>query len=395
VTSDALYYFGSKKNEVDSSAQKLQITGFDYRIYDDTTNDTIYEYRVLTPENIFATLLTREDLQELRKDYPNQIIWSEPFILGYAASGFRNFKFINFLNVTTEFGPIIDVRYMGTKLFLFTERGLANVNVGEVLASTASGETFVDSSRFLNSSYFLIRNAPNIERNSIVRYENMLFFSDGKDVWMLTDGLKNISNGSIELDGTGFVGAVDPLHKEYRISDSTQTWAYSWEADSWFGPYTYKDVASIATNQEMFSIVGSELVKHNDSNSFAGETFQTLIESVADDLEDSSIDKTFRKFYLDYTTTGAENLVSETSTPLTDEDGDQLVTEEQTTDFQYAKEYGTWIAPDNTSTKNDTIGVGIKSSASNAKRLFWRFLSDAEDFVVSLVSFEWAPRKRR
>jgi hypothetical protein len=394
VTSPALYYLGRKDNEVDVAPVTLQTTGFDYEQETDGIIGT-FEYRILEDYNIFATLLTKDDLQELKEDFPYQIIWSEPFILGSSISGLRSFKFSNFLNLSNEYGPVVDVRYHNTKLFIFTERALAVSNIGEVLTSTASGETFVDSSRFLSGAYFLLKNLPSIQPKSIVKYESMLFFSDGKDVWMITESPQNISNGAVELTDTGAVGVVDPVNKEYRISDNGQTWAYNWESQTWVGPYTYADTVGVTANQDMFSVNSNKIVRHNDTNAFDGANFDTVVESVADDLEESSIDKLFRKWYLDYEVEEASFVLTEGGDPVLDEDEQEVDMETSTNDFQYGKVYGEWLSPTSISEKNEVRGIGIKKEAQNAKRLYWKFLSNAADFVIRMVAFEWMPRNRR
>jgi hypothetical protein len=394
VTSPALYYLGRKDNEVDGAPVTLQTTGFDYEQESDGLLATI-EYRLIEDYNIFSTLLTKDDLQELKEDFPYQIIWSEPFILGSSISGLRSFKFTNFLNLSNEYGAVVDVRYHNTKLFIFTERSLAVSNIGEVLTSTASGETFVDSSRFLSGAYFLLKNLPSIQPKSIVKYESMLFFSDGKDVWMITESPQNISNGAVELTDTGAVGVVDPVNKEYRISDNGQTWAYNWESQTWVGPYTYADTVGVTANQDMFSVNSNKIVRHNDTNAFDGANFDTVVESVADDLEESSIDKLFRKWYLDYEVEEATFVQTEGGDPVLDEDEQEVDMETSTNDFQYGKVYGEWLSPTSISEKNEVRGIGIKKEAQNAKRLYWKFLSNAADFVIRMVSFEWMPRNRR
>jgi hypothetical protein len=394
ITSDALYYLGRKDNTEDLAPVELPVTGFEYE--QEVNGYLTLEYRKRANYNIFASLLTVEDLQELRRDFPNQIIWSEPFILGSSNSGFRNFKFINFLNITDQYGEIVDVRYHNTRLYVFTERGVANVNVGEVLANSASGGTFVDSSRFLSASYFILTNVPSIKPKSIVKYENMMFFCDGQDVWMVTDTLANISNGAIEfLPGATYVGMVDPVNKEYIITDLNRCWTYGFESQVWAGPHTFAHEYGATAGQDLFAVNGNIIVRHNDTNAFAGDTFESLIESTADDLDESSIDKLFRKFYLDYEGDSSQFILTESGQSVLDEDDEQLETEESIETFQYAKTYGTWTSPTEISTKNSVKGIGISKEVHNAKRLFWRFISNANDFLVRMVSFEWSPRNRR
>src|SRR5690625_7746985 len=60
------------------------------------------------------------------------------------------------------------------------------------------------------------------------------------------------------------------------------------------------------TNEDrMFGAVDTFIVEHNIGNTFAGETYQTIIESVANHLEESTVVKLVRKFYWELSTNNA------------------------------------------------------------------------------------------
>lgn len=369
---DALFYLGSTPNTINESRRlrpdnfTLPVTGFTVERLNK------FEYNPLSTANIFETLILETDLQQLQNKYPNQIIWSEPFVRGTNASGIRNFTFTNFLNVNPDYGQIIDLHYINNSLLVFTNYAVGIINVGETLTQQPSGQTVVDSSGFLTGQSWVLTKLNKVQRNSIRRYENMLLFSDSQDVWMFDGQFRNITNGAIELANEPHIGAIDPENKEYRITDANQTWAYSFEMQEWFGPYTYRDQENIAYRSSMLSINGDDLVKHNETNLFHFTPYDTVIESISNDLNDPSTDKIFRKFYFDID--GVEG-----------------------TEFEYYKKPGTNTKKivAESARRNENWHVGVDSNNQNSKQIFWKFKTRAEGFVLKMLAFMYNPRIRR
>jgi len=353
-------------NNIDSSLFIPQIQGWEKRV------NNKFEYLVFNDWNINEVLITGDDIRRVKTNYPNQLIWSGPYITESNSSLVRNFSFLNFKNISADYGQIIDLQYIRNNLLVFCERGIAVVNVGEVLTQQPSGETYVDSSRFLTGDYWILKNVPAIQRFSIVQYESQLFFCDGQDVWTYSEGLNNISNGAIDIDGDITSAGVDPKNKEYRISTETQTWAYSLELGEWQGPYTYSDQMYATIGDRMFGAVDTFMVEHNIGNTFAGETYQTIIESVANHLEESTVVKLFRKFYLELSTNNAM--------------------------FSYSKKHGedyTDYNVNNAPQKNELYNIGIDPYHRNTRQLYWKIQTTAQDFVLKAISFLWDARRRR
>src|SRR5690625_7734239 len=99
----------------------------------------------------------------------------------------------------------------------------------------------------------------------------------------------------------------------------------------------------------MFGAVDTFMVEHNIGNTFAGETYQTIIESVANHLEESTVVKLFRKFYLELSTNNAM--------------------------FSYSKKYGedyTEYNVNNAPKKNELYNIGIDPYHRNTKQLNWK-----------------------
>jgi len=355
-------YLGSIQNG--TGVFNTNHTGFTINESDD------FRYWTLDPSNIYATIIEENDLESLQSKFPNQLIWSQPFLLGTNISGARTFEFNAVLDIAQDYGPIIDVRYVRNDLVVFCERGVARVNVGEVLTQQPSGSTFVDTSRFLTGFFWILKNVPRIEVNSIAEFEHNLFFSDGLDIWMLSsDGLKNVSLGSIDLnEGAELFGCIDPENKEYRLYDGQNTWAHNFEVDEFMGPYTYNFTASTNVRDKLYNVVDYvKVVEQNVGNTFDGEEYETVIESVSNDLNEPSIEKLFRKFLVDM---------------------------EQGGQFTYGKEYDEFVpAP----VVRDRLyqNIGVKPSEANSPRMFWRVTSTAEDFVLKMVSFIYSLRRRR
>lgn len=207
---ESLVYLGRKDNEIDEEPIKL-LTGY--------TTDSVVEfftilsvtiyYSKLKDSNIYASLLLQNDIPYVKENYPNQIMWSEPFVLNSYANGHRNFLPVSFMNIPADYGNIVGMEYINNRLLVFTEQGVAVVNVGEVLTQQVGGEVFVDTTGFLNGYYWALTSLPMVMPRTITRYENMLFFCDGQDVWQYDGEFKNISAGAIPLTGQGFgVGLI-------------------------------------------------------------------------------------------------------------------------------------------------------------------------------------------
>ena len=361
ASGDALIYLGKLPN--DTTVQGPLRTG-----YEKTIENNFVSYR-LKDSNIYETLITSNDVETLQRDYPCQIIWSDPYVVGTDNSGNRTFQFTNFLNIQRDYGSIIAIEPMLNKLVVFCQRGVAVVLVGEILTQTVGGETIVSAVNFLNSPTWILRNVKPVHPKSIKQYEGMLYFSDGQDVWMFGEQLQNISQGAVTLAGPQ-VGAIDPVNKEYRISGGGKTYSYSTEIREWTGPHTYEDQSSETNNDSMISVLDSNLVQHNTGNKYADVDYDTVVESVANDLVEASVDKTYRKFYIDV-------------------QGD--------TTFSYGKDYDDMTDKDlaGAATKQGLYHVGVNPSDSTARQIYWRLTSSAEDFILKLITFLWNPRTRR
>jgi hypothetical protein len=366
LESDGVIYVGKVTNFVNDNITLNLRTG--YRKVEQNS----FIYWVPVESRITEVLLTEDDLQTFQFDYPNQIIWSNAYIRGSKINGLRQFTFNNFINLSTEYGEIKKIVYYNNNVVVFCKRGVAIVSVGEVLTQTPSGQTFVDTTRFLNSEQWILKNVSNIQTNSIRQYENMLFFSDGVDVWMFSDSLSNISQGAIRLNlpDDKAVASIDVEFKEYRISDDVHTYAFNFEIQEWFGPYTYKDKASVSYTGNLYSVVEDKLVVHNEGNKYGEKEYETVISSVANDANEASINKLFRKFYLELR--GAAR-------------------------FLYGKEYNNLKEVDLEEKRkiNNVYQIGIDSNNKNANKIYWSVKTKSKDFVLKLVSFIWTPRIRR
>jgi hypothetical protein len=319
----------------------------------------------LAEYNIYETLVTEGDFAQLQTKFPNQLVWSDTFLEGTSVSGIRNFPPASFLNISTEHGPIIKIEYVGNNILVFCRNGVAVVSVGEVVTQGTDRQLRVDTSRFLNSEIWILKSTTNISKASIVRYENMIFFADENDVWMYGEGLQNISQGAVPVRGGR--GIIDPTNKEYLIVVDGRTWAFNFEINEWVGPYTMDLRKSSFAEGRVLANINGDVVDLNRGNTFAGNPYETIIESVADDLGDSSTDKLYRKFYIQA-------------------DGDA--------EFEYAKDneyFGRRLSEYRNT--GDTTQIGIKALGA-AKRIYWRLKTTGE-FVLRMIGFEYTPRNRR
>jgi len=360
-----LTYVGSKPNAVGS-------VDFEYSPFKVKEEDSL-RFIQLKKNNIFEDKIISKDVNRAKTSYRNQILWSEPVIRESFASGTRNFIFTSFFNLPTSNGEILHIEEFNGRLIVFCEYGVAMLNVGEVVSQQQGGEMYVDTSRFITNYQWMIEKLNDMRVNTIKKYEGAMYFSDGYDVFKITQqGIENVSNGKIELSGNECSATIDPINYEYRISDCDQdvTWAYSIKSGEWFGPYTYADDAGDFINNKMLSINGGNLVQHNVGNLFDGVAYDTIIESVANDLQDPLSVKLFRKFFIDFYASSDD------------------------VEFSYSTEDTAWEVIDLSTAhlSNEYYRVGIK--ARNRQFIFWRIKTQEEDFTLRGVSFQLRPRRR-
>lgn len=360
-------FIGKKDNEQNNVT--LDITGYSF-----VEEDSLF-INQLREENIYANLTFKSDLNIDRTSFPQQIVWSEELNKGSGFSGGRDFRVESFFNMSDENGDIKELVSLNNKLFIFCETGVAVANIGEVLTTQSSGEVFVDSSRFITNYYWVNDKLINIKEKSIIKYKNVIYFTDGRDVYALSgNGLKNITNGVLDLDeNTDYFGGINPKHDEYQLCDydNNETWVYSLEFGQWYGPFTYKFKSSVY-NDLVFITVDDVLYEQNTGNTFNGSTFTTKIESSADDTEASFYDKNFRKFYI-----GSAN--------------------DKNTLFLYGKDPNDLKSRhmNGMITKNGYKHQGIDPKYSNSKSIFWTISSTDDGFELQDIGWVYNFKIRR
>ena len=324
----------------------------------------------LDTDNLYSTLVDVDETERMIEKYPQQLIVSMPFAPDGNLGGSRTFLFSGIYNVPDDHGVLVGMAYVQGRLFVFTTHGVAMVFVGEVVSEQASGNAVVDTARFLTDNQWVLRNLKKVQPRSIVTYEHMLFFSDGIDVWMRGQELQNISNGAVVLADGDHVGGIDVENKEYRISDGHQTWAYSLETREWSGPYTYSGKVGMLYRDRLYGVSNGHAVLHNRGNAFGVyPAYETEVQWAGNDFNESTIDKIFRKFYLDV-------------------DGPAR--------FEYSKNRNTWFGRDiaDYNKINGIVHAGVKQEYSNSQSLYWRFKTKAKEFALKGVSFIWYVRDR-
>lgn len=361
-------FIGRKENSVDGSPVSFPVSGIKYR------DDTEISYGILIESNIYENPIFQSDFNTEETSYPNQLIWSEPLMNVSGFSGGRTFNIESFFSVGNENGEIIQVESLGNKLYVFCENGLAVVNVGEILTTQKEGEVFVDSSTFMTNYYWINDRLVDVKRESIVKYRNVIYFTDGYDVFSLSsEGLQNITQGIIELDPDNeYYGAINPEYSEYQLCDYTdeQTWVYNFGFGQWYGPFTYTFKKGNYI-KHTFVTVDDSLYEHDKGNTFDGSEFKTLIQSVASDTKGSVFDKNFRKFYIN-------------------------VENEKGSIFKYGKDPTSLVSTSlsNMVTKNGFRHQGIRPSEQNSKIIFWEIETTTDGFELKDLAYSFRTKKR-
>lgn len=371
-------YFGSKLNQVDVSPVLLDTTGFRYR-----TRSSLF-YSTLTPYNIYEKIVKESDFNFVRQDFANQIIWSSPLQDANYFSGGRNFAYTNFYNVPTENGQIIDIFSLAGNLYVFCEKGVARLLVGETLTQQKSGQLFVDSTNFITKHLWMMENMSPIKKGSIAKYEGSLYFTDGTDVYRVGgDGVENISLGVLNLtESDNYVGTIVKKYDEYRLANLTtgETFVYNTKFKKWYGPHTYTPKKTVEIGGAIVSY-DDALIKEDVGNTFAGTSYMTVIQSVGNDTETGAIDKTYRKFYISM-------------------DGDKTNGYMNNTTLKYGKDFTNLesVSMDDATKvriKNNKYNVGIKNSKGNSKKIYWDVETTNDGFRLKGFRTAYMFRRRR
>ncbi|HSH34963.1 hypothetical protein, partial [Schnuerera sp.] len=138
----------------------------------------------------------------------------------------------------------------------------------------------------------------------------------------------------------------------------------------WQGPFTYEPKTASVYRGNYYGVVDNKATEFNNGNTFGGESYDTVIESVANVANAPHITKLFRKFYLET-------------------EGDAT--------FSYAKNYGDWTDKilSNYPTKNGLTHIGVNPANKNGRQIYWKIVSNIQDFILQQVSWLYEPRKRR
>ena len=370
-------YLGSKPNEL--STVTFDTTGFTYK-----PRLSLF-YSTLAPYNIYENIVKESDFNFVRQKFANQIIWSSPLLDANYFSGGRNFAYTNFYNVPTENGEIIDIFSLGGNLYVFCEKGVARLLVGETLTQQKSGQVFVDSTNFITKHLWMMENMSPIQKDSICKYEGSLYFTDGTDVYRVGgEGVENISLGVLNLSqGSTYSGSIVSKYDEYRLVDLTEgeTFVYNTKFKKWYGPHTYTPQKTVEIGGAIISY-DDGLIKEDVGNTFAGSPYMTVIQSVGNDTESGAIDKTYRKFYISMD--GDKNVGGFVT-------GTTLKYGKDTTDLEPV------VMTDSSKVriKNNKYNVGIKNSKGNTKKIFWDIETINENFRLKGFRTAYMFRRRR
>jgi len=330
-------------------------------------------YSRLAKYNIYDTLIKQSDFNFNVREFTNQVIWSNPLVENNYFSGGRNYETNNFYNIPSENGEIIDIVSLGANLYAFCERGVARLFVGETLTQQKSGQVFIDSTGFITKHVWMLENTPEIQRDSIVKRDNAIYWTDGNDVYQITEqGMNNISQGVLNLDSSvDYFASFVNKYDEYRLCGDGEMFVYNTKYQVWYGPHTYTPFKTVEVDSNIVSYKEG-LIKEDVGNTFDGTTYETIIQSVGNDTEVGAIDKTYRKFY--FSLDGEEN-----------------------TTFKYGKDFNSLINKPVTDliVKNGTQNVGIKNTEGNTKKIFWEFVTTNSDFSLKGFRTSYTLRRRR
>jgi len=365
---DQVIYLGVKENKVDLDPVTFDTTGFRFNLRSNLIYSRLAEY------NIYETPTKESDFNFHRTKYKNQIIWSNPLLDANFFSGGRNFSVENFYNVPSEYGQILEVYSLSGNLYVFCQRGVALVLVGESLTQQKSGQVFVNNEDFITKHVWVLENLNRIRSESIIKTERAIYFTDTRDVYKVSsDSIENISLGVLDLEEGNYTATLVNKFNEYRLSnlDTNETFVYNYDHGVWYGPHTYVPHKTIEINNTIYSYKDG-IIKEDIGNTFDGVPYDTVLQSVGNDTEVGAIDKTYRKFYFAL-------------------DG------ENNTQFKYGKDYDELVINNiqNIIKKNGYYNQGIINTEGNTKKIYWELSSNNEDFALKGFRTGYTFRRRR
>jgi hypothetical protein len=388
----------SLAGEVFDTNSYLRHTGYSF------TKENNYLRARLNPYNIYEKRILANNLRASQDVFPNQIVFSEP-ATNELYSGNRIFDYKSFIDIDPQYGKILGLHATESILMIFTERAIGFARVGEALTQSASGETFVNTDAFLSSPQWILTNIRKYFPRSVFSADSAVYFTDGIDLYAYSGGLQNLTNNTIDIQtATEVVVGYDPKNREIVLTltyeNYDKTFAFNLDLKQWYGPYTYKNASTFTYQGEYYAVVGTDLVKHNVGNNFAGIQYNTIIDSGANDLGDSSVVKTYRRLLLEYEKDDGSD------------DDINVVYSDRYVFPDYENIGGNNRTVNDMGDYNDGLKrLGIRTfsesltdpdplnntfnSKNNSRNFFWRVITKMSGFALRMVGLEYYVRGRR
>lgn len=357
--------------DIDNTSQTtvLQNTGFK-----DLESDHL-NYAYLQNHNIYEDVIQETSININRSEYSTQLVWTDPLVEGNLYSGGRNVRPESFLTIAGDKGDILDIVSIFRRLYVFCENGVAQVNVGQIVTEQGGGQMFVDTSQVLTNYSWIADNLKNVKKNSIIKHNNAIYFTDGYDVYRISNGIENLTAGKIDLNvDAAYTAFINSKHNEYILCDQTNniSWSFGMEGGHWQGPHTFSAGKGSSIQETTVTQYNGDLVEHNSGNTFNGTPYTTILQNTANDTKIGFYDKNFRKFYIGNVGSGT---------------------------LKYYKDITELTPPSKSLSsaieKNGYKHIGIQPSEQNTKQLFWDIESTDSAFELYDMSLSFNIRQKR
>jgi hypothetical protein len=323
-------------------------------VYDESIGD-LYTYNsVYSKEN------------EAKKFYPKpfdfvdqstidtKIIASEVKTNGEYIDSWTLLKPNNFIEVESEYGPIVKLKRFMNNLLCFQPEGVSLLAVNDrSLINDGSGVQLALGTGGVLERYDYISNGKGISNpNALVASKQALYFIDeyNKELWMLqganSQELSRIKGFSSKINSlipsTKILAGFDPNFNEIYFSFDNETWVLNEILGSVIGKFSVNPSNYFNLKGKFYSITNNILSENNNPNSKLGDkSYITLLINPNSNIINSFDNLDFRTevslnnntgyikgIKLDYTiseaTQGDENYIVNTNT-LIDYNDDELI----------------------------------------------------------------------
>jgi hypothetical protein len=241
-------------------------------------------------------------------EYTNRIWHSAPKIDGEVIDSWRNFQFVDYLDVEGTQGPIIELVVNKNKIFYYQTNGIGIASSNERGAIQGSeGNIVLSNNKVLLRYDYITKETGTSQQYSVINTNSAIYHYDNslKKIFKLGEGLECISdnlglfsklqtvNNDINKRFNGVHGIYDTEYQTIYYtfldpinSENSFTLSYNEKLNAFESFYSFKPKTYFRMNTMVFGSMGNnQCYWHNKGNygSFYGTTYPSKIKIITND----------------------------------------------------------------------------------------------------------------